>query len=199
MGRYVWVGAMVAATAFLVHSATRILVFTEASYRLFWPNRYWLLVHFAAGSIALVCGLLQFSARLRERYRAAHRWTGRLYLTSVAVGVTSACYMSFHAVLGWTLGVATFFLGVAWVVTTGMAWAAILRRRVSIHREWMIRSYVVTFAFVFFRALFASPLFVGSGTLEERSTALLWMSLFVPLLITEVVLQQQRYLGDAQG
>jgi hypothetical protein len=56
----------------------------------------------------------------------------------------------------------------------------------------MTRSYVVTFAFVFFRALFASPLFASSGTLQERSTTLLWMSLLVPLLITEVVLQATR-------
>ena len=55
-----------------------------------------------------------------------------------------------------------------------------------------LRSYVVTFAFVFFRALFASPLFASSGTLQERSTTLLWMSLFVPLLVTEVVLQVRR-------
>ena len=37
------------------------------------------------------------------------------------------------------------------VVTTGLAFAAIRSSLVEQRREWMIRSYVVTFAFVTFR------------------------------------------------
>ncbi len=195
--RIVWVAAMAAAVVFFLRAATRYFVFTEASYRIFWPNRYWILLHAVSGSVALLCGLPQFSARLRESRPAVHRWTGRLYLTGVALGVVSAWNMSFHSVIGWTFGVATFFLGLAWVITTGMALLAILRRRVAAHREWMIRSYVVTFAFVFFRVLFVSPLFADAGTRLERMTSFLWMSFVVPLLVTEVVLQLPR-LGARQ-
>jgi Predicted membrane protein (DUF2306) len=195
LGRVVWIGAILAAAAFFVQAAAHYFVFTEASYRLFWPNRYPILLHVIGGSTALCCGLLQFCTRVRERYRAVHRWTGRCYLAAVAIGVTSAWYMSFHAVLGWTVGVATFFLGVAWLVTTAMAYVAIRRRQLQAHREWMIRSYVVTFAFVFFRMLFASPLLVHAGTMSERVTALLWISFMVPPLMTELVLQWRRTVG----
>lgn len=69
-----------------------------------------------------------------------------------------------------------------------------LRRQFAAHREWMVRSYVVTFAFVFLRAMYLSPLF-GGGAAPERMTALLWMSFVVPLLITEVFLQWGRSFG----
>jgi hypothetical protein len=46
-----------------------------------------------------------------------------------------------------------FGLACTWVVTTSMGYVAIRNRAVEQHREWMIRSYVVTFAFVTFRLL----------------------------------------------
>jgi len=193
--RLVWVGAIGGAVAFFIHNALRYFTFTEASYRIFWQHRNWVLMHVIGGAIALFGGLPQFVARLRERHRAVHRWTGRCYLAGVLIGVTSAWYLSFHSVLGWTVGVATFFLGVAWVVTTGMAYVAIRRRQFRAHREWMIRSYVITFAFVFFRVLMESPLFALAGTRVERITALLWISFMFPPLVTEVVLQWRLTMG----
>ena len=196
--RITWVSAIVAAAVVVVPEASRLFTFTEASYRIFWPNRYWVIVHFFGGSIALFCGLPQFSARLRDRHRAVHRWTGRLYLTGVVIGVASAWYMSFHSAFGWTMGVATFVLGAAWLATTAMAYVAVRRRQFQAHREWMIRSYVVTFAFVFFRLMYASPLFASTGTMLERATALLWLSFVVPLLMTEIVLQWRRSIGTSR-
>jgi len=42
-------------------------------------------------------------------------------------------------------------LAAAWASTTAMAYYAIRRGLVEIHKEWMVRAYVVTFAFVTFR------------------------------------------------
>ncbi|HWQ37568.1 MAG TPA: DUF2306 domain-containing protein [Burkholderiales bacterium] len=195
-GRVMWGIAAILAVAFAAHAAQRYLVFTESSYRGFWPNRYWLLLHFSAGSLALLCGLLQFLAALRQRFPDAHRVTGRVYLCAVALGAISAFYLSFHSVIGWTFGVATFFLGCAWVATTSMAFIAIRNQQIEAHREWMIRSYVLTFAFVTFRLLLVSPLFADTGTRLERFTAFLWMSWTLPLLAAEVLLQWRRCTGS---
>jgi hypothetical protein len=53
----------------------------------------------------------------------------------------------------------------------------------------MIRSYVVTFAFVTYRALGEVMKTANVGAGEDRSTLLSWICWSVPLLITEVVLQ----------
>lgn len=197
-GRVVWFTASVLAAVFFVHAAMRFLVFTEASYKVFWVNRYALLAHFVGGSIALLAGIFQFWAGLRERYPAAHRITGTLYLAGGALGAAAAFYMSFNSVVGWTFGVAGFTMAGAWTICTAMAFAAIRRRQVQAHREWMIRGYVVLFGFVVFRALFVSPLFAGLGTLQERLTAIMWLCWVAPLLVAEVVLQWRRTFGPLE-
>jgi hypothetical protein len=52
-------------SAIVAAIVSRLFAFTEGSYRAFWPNRYWVLVHFLGSSIALICGLPQFSAPAR--------------------------------------------------------------------------------------------------------------------------------------
>jgi predicted membrane protein DUF2306 len=50
-----------------------------------------------------------------------------------------------------SFGIPLMGLATAWILTTGVAWAPIVRRKVVLHKEWMIRSYLVVFAFVTFR------------------------------------------------
>ena len=187
--RAIWIAAAILAVVFFAHAAGRFLNFSEASYQKLWVNRYWLLPHFLFGSVALVCGVLQFSARLRSAYPHVHRWVGRTYLAGVAGSAACAYALSFRAVLGWPFGVAAFVMASAWVGATAFAYIAIRRGKVDLHREWMLRSYVITFGFVVFRAMVVSPLFAGLGGLAERLTVLLWLSWTVPLLGAEFVLQ----------
>lgn len=53
----------------------------------------------------------------------------------------------------------------------------------------MIRSYVVTFAFVSFRWLVDLPFVVDLGNFIERDPTVGWISWVLPLFITEMVLQ----------
>ena len=83
----------------------------------------------------------------------------------------------------------------AWVVTTAIAVAAIRRGLVEPHREWMIRSYVVTFAFVTFRAVWAVLKAADVGTLAEQLAMASWFCWAVPLLVVEVAIQGRRVLA----
>ncbi|HEX6723386.1 MAG TPA: DUF2306 domain-containing protein [Burkholderiaceae bacterium] len=195
--RWIWAAALVLMAVFVAHAAQRFLVFTEESYRNLWPNRVWLLPHFIGGAIALLAGAMQFWAGLRRRHPRVHRWVGRVYLAGVAIGAASAYVLSFRAVLGWPFGTAGFVMATAWTLFTVMAFVAIRRGQVAAHREWMLRSYVVAFGFVWFRVMVVSPLFVGLGSVPERLTVLLWLSWTVPLLLTEVALQWQRSVVPA--
>src|SRR6516164_9375065 len=49
------------------------------------PFKRWLLPHGIAGACALLLGPMQFSERLRERFRQLHRVVGRIYLAGVFV------------------------------------------------------------------------------------------------------------------
>jgi Predicted membrane protein (DUF2306) len=80
-------------------------------------------------------------------------------------------------------------------------WLGIADRRIDLHRklglieqhkEWMIRSYVVTFSFVTYRL---SGMLMGPfelGTFVEINIVLAWGSWALPLLATEAILQGRK-------
>ena len=96
--------------------------------------------------------------------------------------------MAATTTLDFAYGVGLFALAVVWLLTSGMAFAAIRRRNFIQHRQWMIRSYVVTFAFVTFRIV--NGLMASYGVERaDRIAIMAWACWAVPLLITEMVLQ----------
>ena len=164
-----------------------------AHYAEFWPAKWWLVAHLGGGSLALLLGPFQFSGWIRQKYVKAHRWMGRLYLVGVGVGSIAAVYMGLE-VAPKAFGVALLYLALPWVVTTGMAYLAVMRRQFAAHREWMVRSYMVTLAFVAFRLmdeLNVHPSLRG----DTQAATLAWIAWTMPLLFAEVALQWRRSVG----
>ena len=62
----------------------------------------------------------------------------------------------------------------------------------SVHKEWMIRAYVVTFAFVTFRFLDDYGPTSRLKPPDESAINFLWASWTLPLLTSEVILQLRR-------
>jgi hypothetical protein len=111
---------------------------------------------------------------------------------AIAISSIAAFYLASHTDISWTFGAGLSGLAVAWLLTTGLALISIKKRLITQHQEWMIRSYVVTLAFVNFR-IFAGVLqAVGVGTLVEQLTTASWFCWAVPLLITEAILQARK-------
>jgi hypothetical protein len=168
--------------------------FDAAHYRHYWTAKWWLVAHLGGGSLALLLGPFQFSGWIRRHYVKAHRWMGRLYLSGVLVASIAAVYMGLRVSQSKAFGTALLYLALAWMVTSGMAYAAVMRRQFAAHREWMIRSYVVTFAFVLFRLMEDLNVYGSLGG-EMQAVMLAWVAWVVPLLIAEVVIQWRRTVG----
>jgi hypothetical protein len=73
-----------------------------------------------------------------------------------------------------------------------MAYYAILRRQIPVHKEWMVRAYVVTFAFVTFRVLNDYGPTSRLQPAGDRAITIGWACWALPLLLTEVILQLRR-------
>ncbi|GAS96419.1 membrane protein, PF10067 family [Mycolicibacterium canariasense] len=108
-------------------------------------HRVVLLVHTTLGALALLLAMFQFSARLRERRPAAHRWTGRAYLALMSTSMVTALIFLY------VTPPAQHFIGPAFetqlrglaVGTLASAWYAlyaIRNRDVVTHRAWMTYS-----------------------------------------------------------
>jgi predicted membrane protein DUF2306 len=180
---------------FVVREALPYFKLTEVQFGRYWPHRSWLLVHITAGIVALLAGPVQLWLGLTDRSVKAHRRLGLVYIGSVVSGSVAGYYLAFNTTFGWVFGTGLACLATAWIVTTGLAFAAIRRHLYEQHKEWMIRSYVVTTAFVTFRLFFELLRWTAIGTIVERLTAMAWLSWAIPLLVTEAVLQGRKILA----
>jgi hypothetical protein len=185
-----WLCVLSSLAYFVVKNVPRYFVFTPESYgSYFWPKVSWLFPHVAGGLIAVILGPLQFWPKIRRDYLPFHRIAGRVYVVAVLIGAIASWGMAATASGGAAYALGLAGLGVAWVITTGMAFIAIRRKNLLQHKQWMVRSYVVTFAFVSFRLMsdLLSPLQLMDGTALD--TTLAWACWAIPLLVTEVAIQ----------
>ena len=184
---------MLVAVYFVVTNALRYFIFTEEAYgAYYWSRVNWVFPHVLCGVIAILIGPFQFSNKLRTNYLKIHRRIGYTYLIAIFIGGIASFGLAFTSKVNLTYMLGLAFLGVAWFLTSGMAFLCVLRKKILQHKEWMVRSYVVTFAFVFFR-LFADILY--HYEIAERSDInglMSWACWAVPLLFAEVIIQYRK-------
>ena len=141
-------------TALFVFITSEVLLFTDYpmyhAYRLqVIADRGLLIPHTLCGTIALLAGPLQFSSRFRERHLKLHRVLGRVYVLCVFVGAATGI-----ALASGRPGLpGTAMQAAAWIVCTTAAFITARNRQIVQHRQWMARSYAVTFTFVSSRVL----------------------------------------------
>jgi uncharacterized membrane protein len=127
-------------TDYPMYHAYRLQVITD---------RHLLIPHTLCGVIALLAGPLQFSSRLRQRHLKLHRVLGRSYVVSVFIGALTGIALA----AGRPGLPGTSMQAAAWIVCTTAAFITARNRQIAQHRQWMARSYAVTFTFVSSRVL----------------------------------------------
>ncbi len=186
-----WAFLILFAGKFVLNDALPYFGLDEEVFGRYWRMKWPLIGHISGGLLALVLGPFQFWAGFRNKYLKVHRWMGRLYLTGILIGtissVTLALTTGVEIHISWA--VSLIVLAMAWFFTSGMALRFILLKRVNLHKEWMIRSYVVTFAFVLFRWLNGMAWIHEFGNFTIVGPNLIWISWVIPLFFTEIILQ----------
>jgi len=112
-------------------------------------DRKLLIPHVLAGTIALLSGPIQFSSRFRQRHLKIHRVMGRIYVFCVFIGAFTGIALA----AGRPGLPGTSMQAAAWIVCTTAAFITARNRQITVHRQWMARSYAVTFTFVSSRVL----------------------------------------------
>jgi hypothetical protein len=179
---------------FVVQKVHYLTDYSQASYSdYFWVRRAGLVPHLAGGALAITAGLVQIWLGLTNRVGTLHHVLGRVYALGVLIGSLGGFYLALTIPGPLSYAAGLFTLCVAWVITTGMALYAIRTRRIEQHREWMLRSYTVTFAFVTFRLVeigLRRWLGVPEGAaIDDIDTLMAWACWAVPLLFAEPLIQ----------
>jgi uncharacterized membrane protein len=156
------------------------------------PFKWWLLPHGIAGACALLLGPMQFSDRLRNRFRRLHRIVGRIYVAGVFVAAPLGFYIQcFKERMGdpRSFSIAAAVDAALWMITTGMALVFILKGKVREHRQWMTRSFAVALVFLEGRVIGGVTGWENLGA--QASETIVWFCLAFSILSADVALQWQ--------
>ncbi len=156
-----------------------------------------ILIHVLGGMTALSLGAFQFNERLRKKRPQLHRWMGGTYIAGCMAGGLGGLYMAQFAHGGFPASVGFGMLGVVWLTCTAMALQRILARDIPAHREWMIRSYVLTLAAFTLRVwLPIHGVLSGAGLTDLPFTqmyiAVAWLCWVPNLIVGEIYINLSR-------
>jgi uncharacterized membrane protein len=163
-----------------------------------------LYTHAFAAGIALILGPFQFLNGLRKRRPTLHRWMGRIYLVGILLGGLSAFLIAPGMISGLVGEIGLMSLAVLWLVTGWKAYASIRAGNVIAHREWMIRSFGLTFAAVTLRLWlgiligtqvpFLATKYAGNfdALFVEAYRVVMWLCWVPNLIVAEWIVQRRR-------
>lgn len=174
------------ATLWVIASNEILLLIDYPLYReyrqLMIQDRALLIPHALFGTIAFCLGPLQFSSRLRQRRLDLHRWMGRSYVMAVYAAALTAL------AIGWgrPLFPGTVAQGGTWIVVTTAAWVLARNGQIAAHRQWMARSYAVTFTFVSLRILSIWPAYWNLA--EPVSVYVITATTLASVLVADLIM-----------
>lgn len=117
----------------------------EAKYR---ATPWIFIIHALAGFAALITGPLQFNRSILNKKRTLHRLSGKTYVYSIWVASLAALWDAVFFDIPFLAKLAFGVLAILWFGTTTIAFLRIIKRNIKEHREWMIRSFSLSFFFV---------------------------------------------------
>lgn len=107
--------------------------------------------HISLGGLALLTGWSQFSGKIRRKNLMLHRRLGMIYCISVLFSGSASLYIGYYATGGLIPAAGFISLGLVWLTSTGLAFNAIMDKKILLHQKWMIVSFAACFAAVTLR------------------------------------------------
>jgi len=150
-------------------------------------NALALYAHIGIAPIALAMMPFQFMSGLRARRPSLHRWLGRIYVAAVLVSGLAGLQLAFYTAAGPFAGVGFGLLAVIWLFVTAAALVFAMKRQISRHRKWMLRSAALTFAAVTLRAYLGLATGLGAD-FEIVYPLVAWLSWVPNALVIEAYL-----------
>ena len=152
----------------------------------FAAHRSLTLMHILPAALFMALMPLQFVERIRKRHIALHRWSGRLLLLLGAVIGASALIMSLTMNIGGVSETAaTTFFAILFLVFLGLGFLSIRRRRIDLHRQWMIRAFGVALGAATTRPIIGVFFAAGRLSPHEFFGAAFWLGFTATLFAAE--------------
>ncbi|HTD99120.1 MAG TPA: DUF2306 domain-containing protein [Mucilaginibacter sp.] len=154
------------------------------------------LTHIIPGLLFMLLAPLQFLKRLRTRYPRAHCFMGYIVLVSGLIIGTTAIIMGFTMTIGGiTETLAATVFGIAFLFSLLKAYLHIIKREITLHREWMIRALAIGLAVSTTRPIvgifFATSRFTGL-TVHQFFGVAFWIAFVLHVAVAEIWIRHTR-------
>ncbi len=161
--------------------------------------------HALLAAVIAFGGAIQLIPQIRTRAISVHRWTGRVFL-GTALGLSvSGLYMEWVRGDRGSDALAITLNAVLIIFFVTLAWRSVLRRDISTHRRWALRTYLVANAQWFTRVGFFAWFVVSrkllgiGGNFDDRFFGFLAFGCYlVPLAVLELYLRAKES-ADPRG
>lgn len=150
-------------------------------------------VHVFSSVLALAAGFTQFSNYILKKYKPLHRAIGKFYVINILlINFPSGMILAVYA-NGLIPGKAAFIiLDCLWFYFTYRAYIAIRKNKVREHKEFMIRSFALTFSAITLRTW--KIILSNSFQLDPLTLYMIdaWMGFVPNLLFAEWLIRRKR-------
>jgi len=171
----------------LYHNERFLIEPTHPIWQHYEPFKWWLLPHGLFGAVVILLAPLQFSDRLRRRFTRFHRIVGRSYVIGAFGLAPLGAYIQYYSE---RFGAPRSFTvlavvdAVMLISTTGIAFMFAYKRRITQHRQWIVRSYAVALVFIEGRFILGTTAWEQLGV--EIAQAVIWSCLAMSILLADV-------------
>ncbi|MFD0676377.1 MULTISPECIES: DUF2306 domain-containing protein [unclassified Paenibacillus] len=154
------------------------------------PWIYALYTHIVTAVLALVIGPFQLFLKPRSTKRLSrHRLLGFVYVGSITISGLVNLYLSLQATGGWVSALGFLLLDIVWVGATWISVFKILGNNAQAHKEWMLRSYALTFAAVTLRIWLPLLIVIYHGNFIQAYQVVAWLCWIPNLLFIEALIR----------
>lgn len=154
--------------------------------------RFSFYTHVFSSTFIILSGLVQFNRYMIYKKPKIHKVSGYIYISLLLlISGPSALVMSLYANGGLPAQISFVLLTLTWIICTAISFYSILKRKIEIHGNWLLRSYALTLSAVTLR--FYAYLFdVFNVPIRPTETYILltWISWIPNLIIAEFMIKK---------
>ncbi len=151
-------------------------------------------IHVFTSLFTLIAGFTQFSSFLLLHYKNLHKVLGKVYVVAVlCINFPTGFIMAIYASGLWPSKLAFLILDSLWFWFTLKAYQTALQKNFTLHKQFMIRSYALTFSAITLRTwrIILSAIFVISPLHLYMIDA--WMGFVPNLLMAELIIRRRLF------
>lgn len=174
-------------SVYFIYESSRFFQLTREILGKYFDIKWVLIGHIIGGSLSLLIGLFQLWDKFRTWNWKLHRNLGKIYIIAVFTAGLCALYLASTVAfqVNWMYAFSLHILASVWLLATIIAYWSAIRKKFKMHEEWMIRSYIITVAFVAQSLSFKLPFISELGSFAETAPTIIWTSWTVPLFFAE--------------